>query len=77
MPKLRPIHYKTLVRLFELEGFRQRRQEGDHLILGKPGLRRPVVIPKYRDVPVFIIKNNLRAAGMRRERYFELLRRCK
>jgi len=31
------------------------------------------VIPMYRAVPVFIIKNLLRTAGMNRDRYFELL----
>ena len=36
---------------------------------------RPVVIPKYAAVPVFIIKNNLHTAGMSRERYFELLKK--
>jgi len=33
----------------------------------------PVVIPKYAAVPVFVIKNNLRTAGISRERYFEVL----
>jgi hypothetical protein len=36
-------------------------------------VNRPVVIPKYAAVPVFIIKNNLRTAGISRDRYFELL----
>jgi len=40
------------------------------------GVLRPVVVPKYRSIPVFIIKNNLRTAGMSRERYFELLGQC-
>ena len=40
----------------------------------RPGVLRPVVIPKYSSVPVFIIKNNLRTAGISRERYFELLK---
>jgi hypothetical protein len=31
------------------------------------------VIPAYHEVPVFIIKNLLRSAGMSRERYLELL----
>lgn len=53
------------------------RQEGDHLIYTKQGVIRPVVIPKYQAVPVFIIKNNLRTAGMSRERYFELLEKCR
>lgn len=43
------------------------------MVLTKPGVIRPVVIPKYAAIPVFIIKNNLRTAGMTRERYFELL----
>ena len=42
-------------------------------VLTKPGVIRPVVVPKYAAVPMFIIKNNLRTAGMSRERYFELL----
>jgi hypothetical protein len=50
------------------------RQEGDHLIYVKPGVRRPIVIPIYRAVPVFISRNLLRTSGMSRERYFELLK---
>jgi len=32
------------------------------------------VIPMYREVPVFVIKNLIRTASMSRERYFDLLR---
>lgn len=39
----------------------------------KTGLKRPLVIPMYREVPVFVIKNLLRTSGMTRERYLELL----
>jgi predicted RNA binding protein YcfA (HicA-like mRNA interferase family) len=73
MPPLRPVSYKWLVKVFELEGFTFARQRGDHLIYSKPGVKRPLVIPTYDEVPVFIIKNLLRAAEMSRERYFELL----
>jgi predicted RNA binding protein YcfA (HicA-like mRNA interferase family) len=73
MPPLRPVSYKTLVRVFEREGFTFNRQRGDHLIYTKSGVRRPIVIPTYDEVPVFIIKNLLRSAGITRERYFELL----
>jgi predicted RNA binding protein YcfA (HicA-like mRNA interferase family) len=74
MPALRPVQYQRLVRVFEQEGFRYDRTEGDHLIYVKAGVRRPLVIPMYREVPVFIVKNLLRTSGMSRERYFELLR---
>jgi hypothetical protein len=43
------------------------------MIFTKPGVIRPVVVPKYAAVPVFVIKNNLRTPGISRDRYFELL----
>lgn len=49
------------------------RTEGDHFVYTKPGVARPVVIPDWDEVPVFIIKNNLRTAGLSREEYFALL----
>ena len=73
MPKFSPVSYKTLARVFEADGFRCVRIEGDHMVFTKPGILRPVVIPKYAAIPVFIIKNNLRTAGISRERYLKLL----
>lgn len=73
MPAIKPVGYKRRVKVFEQEGFTFNRQSGDHLIYVKPGIKRPVVIPMCDAVPVFIIKNLLRTAGMSRERYFELL----
>ena len=75
MPKLSPVSYKQLVKVFEASGFRCVRTEGDHMVFTKPGIIRPVVIPMYAAVPVFIIKNNLRTGGISRDRYFELLGR--
>lgn len=74
MPRLTPVSAHQLARLFEKDGWQYSRTKGDHLIYTKPGAIRPLVIPKYDEVPVFIIKNLLRTAGMSRERYFELLR---
>ena len=73
MAAIRPVHYSKLVKAFEQEGFTFDRQRGDHLIYIKAGVIRPVVIPVYDQVPVFIVKNLLRTAGMSRERYFELM----
>jgi predicted RNA binding protein YcfA (HicA-like mRNA interferase family) len=74
MPAIRPVHFELLIRIFERDGFRYDRTAGDHKIYIKPGVRRPLVIPAYKSVPVFIIKNLLRTAGMSRDRYFELLK---
>ena len=76
MPPLRPLDYRTLARVFEQDGFAFNRQRGDHLIYTKPGVKRPLVIPMYKELPVFIIKNLLRSAGMSREQYFNLLKNC-
>ncbi len=73
MPKITPISYILLIKIFKKEGFFYSRTKGDHIIYTKPSINRPLVIPMYSQVPVFIIKNLLRTAGVERERYFELL----
>ena len=78
MPRITPIAYRTLIRVFELDGFTISRQRGDHIVMTKPGVSRPVVIKTSpRQVPVTHIRTNLATAGMSRERYFELLERVK
>jgi predicted RNA binding protein YcfA (HicA-like mRNA interferase family) len=72
--KITPIPYRKLVKIFELEGFVVKRQKGDHLILTKSGVKRPVVIKTSpRNVAVTHIMTNLSTAQISRERYFELL----
>jgi len=74
MDSLKPVPYQVLVKLFEAEGFTCNRTSGDHLIYTKFGINRPLVIPKYKSVPVFVIKNLLRTAGISREQYLALLK---
>ncbi len=78
MPKLVSIDYRTLIRIFELDGFSVSRQKGDHIVMVKPGVSRPVVIKSSpHQVPITHIRTNLTTAGMSRERYFELLEKVK
>jgi predicted RNA binding protein YcfA (HicA-like mRNA interferase family) len=77
MPKLTPVHYEKLIKVFELDGFQVARKRGDHIMMTKPGVRRPVVIKTSpREVAITHIKTNLNSAGMSRERYFELLEKA-
>jgi predicted RNA binding protein YcfA (HicA-like mRNA interferase family) len=72
--KITPTHYKVLIRVFELDGFSVRGQKGDHIIMTKPGVKRPLVIKSSpRLVPVTHIRTNMTTAGMTREQFFELL----
>ncbi len=73
MPKLTPIDWRTLVKIFEADGFVKERQRGSHVSFSKAGVVRPVIIPTYSEIGVEIIKRNMRTAGMDRARYFELL----
>jgi len=73
MPKIAPIPASKLRKVFEKAGFNCVRIEGDHYVYTKQGVIRPIVIPDWPEVPVFIIKNNMRTAGMSRESYFQLL----
>ena len=73
MSRLAPVDWRTLVRIFEADGFTQNRTTGSHIVLTRPGIARPVIIPKYAEVSPDIIRSNMRTAGMSRERYFKLL----
>ncbi len=76
MPKFAPTDWRKLEKVFLEAGFRFARQEGSHRSYVKAGVSRPVVIPAYREVPVFVIRNNLKTAGISRDEYFRLLEKC-
>jgi predicted RNA binding protein YcfA (HicA-like mRNA interferase family) len=72
--KITPIHYQDLIRVFERSGFTIQRKKGDHIIMTKKGIKRPLVIKTSpRLVPVTHIRTNMTTAGLSRERYFQLL----
>ena len=73
MSRMTPVHWRLLEKVFVAAGFQFVRQEGSHRSYVKPGIARPVVIPTYDEVPVAIIRNNLKTAGISREEYFRLL----
>jgi predicted RNA binding protein YcfA (HicA-like mRNA interferase family) len=77
MPRLTPVHWKTLECVFLKAGFAFARQRGDHRIYAKPGVLRPVVIPTYDAIAQDIITSNLRTAKMSRNEYFQLLDECR
>jgi predicted RNA binding protein YcfA (HicA-like mRNA interferase family) len=77
MPRLTPVHWKTLECVFLKAGFAFARQRGDHRIYVKPGVLRPVVIPTYDEIAQDIITSNLRTAKMSRIEYFKLLDECR
>jgi len=73
MPRMTPVHWRVLEQVFLAAGFRFVRQQGSHRSYVKPGIARPIVIPTYDEIPVSIIRNNLKTAGVSRDEYFSLL----
>jgi predicted RNA binding protein YcfA (HicA-like mRNA interferase family) len=73
VPRLTPVPWQRLEKVFLAAGFVFSRQVGSHRAFVKPGVLRPVVIPTYDEVPVAIIRNNLKTAGISREEYLRLL----
>ena len=73
MPKITPVHWRKLEKVFLAAGFRFARQQGSHRSYVKAGIARPVVIPTYDEVSVSIIRTNLKTAGISRDEYFRLL----
>lgn len=75
MSKIAPVHYRKLAKVFEKRGFVYVRTHGDHLVYAKEGISRPIVIPRYKEIPEFIILRNLKTAGISRKEYLVLLRK--
>ena len=51
-------------------------QESRHLKYKKPGLPRPIIVPKAKELPDSIIMNNLRTLGISREYFVEVIKDC-
>ena len=73
LSRLNPIDYKRFEKFLFYVGCEFVRQKGDHRIYQKTNLKCPVVVPAIKDIPVFIILNNLRILGISKEEYISLL----
>ncbi len=74
MPKLTAIPPDDFEKFLLSVGCRFDRQKGSHKIYKKSGLLRPLVVPQYDTVPVFILKNNLRLLDISNEEFLERLK---
>ncbi len=74
MSRLTPVDYKKFDRFLRHVGCVLVRQKGDHRVYRKANLKRPIVIPAIKDIPVFLILNNLRILGISKEEYLSILR---
>jgi predicted RNA binding protein YcfA (HicA-like mRNA interferase family) len=76
MSRLRPLHWRKLICVFQQIGYRQAGQKGSHLKLEKPGVARPLIVPKYDEVGKDIVTTLIRTAGISRDAFLSLLDNC-
>ena len=72
--KLKPTNWQTQEAIFVKFGFIFEREKSSHRSYTKEGIVRPVVIPKYSEIGLDIIRSNMRTAGLSRKEYMKLLK---
>lgn len=75
MSRITPIPWRKFEKFVLYVGCKFDRQRGDHLIYIRSDLKRPVVFPEDDQIPVFIIRNNLRILKISSEEYLEIMNR--
>lgn len=73
MPKISRLHWKKFDKFLFKVGCEFKREKGDHRIYSKSGLKRPIVIPREKSLPEFIILNSLRNLGISRGEYLDII----
>lgn len=75
MVSLTPIKRRKFEKFLLYIGCQFKRQKGDHLIYDRKDLKRPVVFPADKEIPLFIIRSNLRTLNISVVEFVEILKR--
>ena len=73
MAKLAGISGRRAVAAFGQAGWQLARQKGSHAILKRPG-KPNLVIPMHRTVAPFLLRSQIRRAGLTEEQFLEFLK---
>jgi len=77
MPRFIPISWRKFEKFLIFVGCEFEREKGDHRIFWRKGLSRPIVFPREKELPLFVIRNNLRVLGIDRNEFLEIINRMK
>ena len=75
MVRLTPLKRKKFEKFLTYIGCQYKRQKGDHIIYDRNDLKRPVVFTTDTEIPIFIIRNNLRTLGISIAEFFDIMKR--
>lgn len=73
MSGLTPVHHKILEKFVLAVGCTFIRQKGSHRVYWRDDQVRPVVVPTYKAVPEFVIRNILRQLKISVEEYLRMI----
>jgi len=75
MSRITPLDWKQFEKFLLFVGCTFERQKGDHRVYWRKGLSRPVILPMYKNLPIFVIRNNLRTLGISLDEYLQILKK--
>ena len=75
MRELGDISWKQFEKFLLREGYQFKSVEGGHSKYKKPGLARPVIVPRHKKIPEFVIMTNLRTMGMTKEYFVKKMKK--
>lgn len=74
MDKIGKVSWQRFEKFLFAVGCEFKSEEGDHRKYKKAGLLRPVIIPREKYLPQFIILNNLRTLGVTKEEFARIMK---
>jgi predicted RNA binding protein YcfA (HicA-like mRNA interferase family) len=69
------VSWRKFERFILSRGCQFKKTTGDHNKYKKTGLARPIIIPRYKALPDFIITNNLKLLGISKEEFLEEIKK--
>ena len=70
------VDWKRFQKFLLKSGCQFKSQESRHIKYKKPGQPRPIIVPKSKEIPDFIILNNLRTLGISRQEFIRIIKDC-
>lgn len=70
------VDWKRFEKFLLKSGCHFKGQESRHIKYKKPGILRPIIVPKVSELPDFIILNNLRTLGVSRGDFVKIIKTC-
>lgn len=70
---MKRVSWQELRDVCKLAGCVESRMKGDHLVMTKPGMPRPVIIKMDKQMGEDIVRSNMRTLGLSRQEFERLL----